>query len=136
MGRKGYIAVEAHSEPSQISKMKLGSPTYFCKKLNRRCLKDFWMHISGINKLSQFHEINSWSESIWLKYKLHAGVNFFFQSFDFFFLSGFSFTDTGDSLDSRGKERTIFVPLYHFHLLTRIHSFICNFACDMTTRYF
>ena len=38
----------------------------------------------------------------------------------FFFLSGFSFTDTDDSQDSRGKEATIFqstlpLPLAHEH---------------------
>ena len=56
--------------------------------------------------------------------------------FFFFFLSGFSFTDTDDSQDSRGRERTIFIPLYHFHPLTNIQIFICNFACEMTITYF
>ena len=47
-----------------------------------------------------------------------------------FFLSGFSFTDTDDSQDSRGREGTIFysIPLYHSHPLTDIQTFICNFA--------
>ena len=27
-------------------------------------------------------------------------------------------------------------PLYHFHPLTNIQTFICNFACEMTITYF
>ena len=48
-----------------------------------------------------------------------------------FFLSGFSSTDTDDSQDSRGREGTTFystLPLYQFHPLTNIETFICNFA--------
>ena len=29
-----------------------------------------------------------------------------------------------------------FTPLYHFHPLTNIETFICNFACEMTITYF
>ena len=29
-----------------------------------------------------------------------------------------------------------FIPLYHFHSLTNIQIFICNFACEMTITYF
>ena len=36
----------------------------------------------------------------------------------FFFLPGFSFTDTDDLQDSRGREGPSFIPLYHFHPLT------------------
>ena len=43
----------------------------------------------------------------------------------FFFYQGFSFTDTDDSQDSRGREGTSFIPLYHFHPLTNIQIFIC-----------
>ena len=32
--------------------------------------------------------------------------------------------------------RPFFIPLYHFHLLTNIQTFICNFACEMTITYF
>ena len=28
------------------------------------------------------------------------------------------------------------IPLYHFHPLTNIQTFICNFACEMTITYF
>ena len=45
----------------------------------------------------------------------------------------FSFTDTHDS---KGKEGTCFIPLYHFYMLRDIQTFICNFACEMTTTYF
>ena len=53
-----------------------------------------------------------------------------------FFLSGFFFIDTDDSQDSRGREGPSFIPLYHFHPLTNIETFICNFACEMTITYF
>ena len=43
----------------------------------------------------------------------------------FFILSVF-FPD--GSQDSRGREGTIFYPLYHFHPLTNIQTFVCNFA--------
>ena len=29
-----------------------------------------------------------------------------------------------------------FIPLYHFHPLTNIQTFICNFACEMTSHIF
>lgn len=54
----------------------------------------------------------------------------------FFFLPRFSFIDTGNSWDSRGKEWSIFVPLYHFHSLTNIQVFVCNFACEMAATDF
>ena len=56
--------------------------------------------------------------------------------FSFFFLSGFFFTDTSDSQDSRRMEGTIFFPLCHFHPLTNIQTFICNFTCEMTLHTF
>ena len=31
---------------------------------------------------------------------------------------------------------TIFITLYHFHQLTNIQTFICNFAFEITTSYF
>ena len=54
----------------------------------------------------------------------------------FFLSSGFSFTDTDDSQDSREGRGPSFIPLYHFHPLTNIEIFICNFACEMTIAYF
>ena len=55
---------------------------------------------------------------------------------DLFFLSGFSFTDTDDSQNSRRREGPSFISLYHFHSFTNIQTFICNFACEMTITYF
>ena len=54
-----------------------------------------------------------------------------------YILSGFSFTDTDDSQDSREKESSNFIPLYHFHLLTSSQApFICSFLfiCRLITR--
>ena len=53
-----------------------------------------------------------------------------------FFLSWFSFTDTDNSQDSRRREGPSFIPLYHFHPLTKIQTFICNFAHEITITYF
>ena len=54
----------------------------------------------------------------------------------FFFLSGFSSqTLTIHRTAAEGREPS-FIPLYHFHPLTNIETFICNFACEMTTRIF
>ena len=46
------------------------------------------------------------------------------------------FTDTDDPQDCRGGEGPSFIPLYHFHPLTNIETFICNFACEMTITHF
>ena len=57
----------------------------------------------------------------------------FCSSLPLSFLSGFSFTDTIDSQDSKVRRDTILIPLYHFQPITDIHTFICNFTCEMTT---
>ena len=54
----------------------------------------------------------------------------------FFFLSGFSsqtMTIHRTAEEGRGPSS---IPLYHFHPLTNIETFICNFACEMTITYF
>ena len=57
-----------------------------------------------------------------------------------FFQSGFSFTYTGDSQGSMGREWTICystLPLTNWlHRLANIRTFICNFAYEMTWRIF
>ena len=54
----------------------------------------------------------------------------------FFFYQGFlSQTLTIHSTAGRGSGVS-FIPLYHFHTLTNIETFICNFACEMTITYF
>ena len=55
---------------------------------------------------------------------------------ELFFPLEFSFTDTEDSQDSKGREGPSFIPLYHFHPLTKSQTFICNFACEMIITYF
>ena len=54
----------------------------------------------------------------------------------YFFLSGFSFTDTEGQKDSRGREGPPFIPIHHFHQITTIQIFIFSFACEMTIIYF
>ena len=57
-------------------------------------------------------------------------------AFNFFFSIRVFFTDTDNSQRSRRREGKSFIPLYHFHPLTSIEIFICNFACEMTITYF
>ena len=55
---------------------------------------------------------------------------------NFFFLLGVS-SQTLTIHRTAGEERgPSFIPLYHFHPLTNIETFICNFACEMTITYF
>ena len=58
------------------------------------------------------------------------------QRHRFFFLSEIFLNDTDDLLESRGREWTIFIPLYNFHFLTNIRAFICNFSVVVTAMYF
>ena len=58
------------------------------------------------------------------------------MSKDFFFFQGFlwrTLTTHRTAGEGRGPS---FIPLYHFHSLTNIHTFICNSACEMTIKYF
>ena len=50
-----------------------------------------------------------------------------------FFFYEFSYTDTDDRKNRRGKKRTVIIPLYHFHPLKNIQTLICSFASEMTT---
>lgn len=49
------------------------------------------------------------------------------------FFCTFSFIDTGNSQDNRGREGTIYIPLFHFSLLRHL---ICSFASEITISYF
>lgn len=53
-----------------------------------------------------------------------------------FFLLRLYFTDIGNTQGGRGRERNIFIPLYHFDSFTKIQTFIWNFASDMIATYF
>ena len=46
-------------------------------------------------------------------------------------LSKFSFAERGDSLESKKREETIFIPVFHFHPLSNIQAFIGNFICEI-----
>ena len=55
---------------------------------------------------------------------------------NFFFYQGF-LSETLTTHRTAGEGRgPFFIPLYHFHPLTNIQTFICNFACEMTITYF
>ena len=46
-------------------------------------------------------------------------------------LSKFSFAETGDAVDSKKKEETIFITLFHFYPLSNIQAFIGIFICEI-----
>ena len=55
----------------------------------------------------------------------------------FFFSIRVFFHGQGRLTGQQGKGGDhFFIPLYHFHPLTNIQTFICNFACEMTITYF
>ena len=59
-----------------------------------------------------------------------------FQILIFFFYQGFlSQTPANHRTTGEGRGPS-FIPLCHFHPLTNIQTFICNFACQMTIPYF
>ena len=53
-----------------------------------------------------------------------------------FFLSGFLSQTLIIYRTAREGMGPAFIPLFHFHLLTNIETFICNLACEMTISYF
>ena len=60
----------------------------------------------------------------------------FTTTLPFFFYQGFpSQILTTHRIAGEGRGPS-FIPLYHFHLLMNIQTFICNFAYEMTTTYF
>ena len=61
------------------------------------------------------------------------GTTLFFSFL--FFYQGFLPTLTIHRTAGEGRGPS-FIPLYHFHPLTNIETFICNFACEMTMTYF
>ena len=59
----------------------------------------------------------------------------YFRSLIFFHIQDFpSQTLTNHRTAGEGRGPS-FIPLYHFHRLTNIQTFICNFACEMTITY-
>ena len=55
---------------------------------------------------------------------------FFFFSIRFFFHAHWQLAG------HQGKAGDHLIPLYNFHPLTNIQTFVCNFACEMTITYF
>ena len=71
-----------------------------------------------------------------IKISKELNINVAFYLLHPFPIFGFSFTGTEDSQNCRGMKGMIFIPPYHFHPLTIVQTFICNFAYEMTTTYF
>ena len=65
----------------------------------------------------------------------HVSTKFIYI-YIYFFYQGFlsqTLAINGTEGEWRGPS---FILLYHFRPLTDIHTFICNFACEMTITYF
>ena len=58
------------------------------------------------------------------------------KSFFFFFSIGVFFHAHWQLTGQQRKGGDQLIPLYHFHPLTNIQTFICNFAREMTITYF
>ena len=71
-----------------------------------------------------------------IKISKELNINVTFYLLHPFPIFGFSFTGTEDSQNCRGMKGMIFIPPYHFHQLTNVQTFICNFAYEMTTTCF
>ena len=54
------------------------------------------------------------------------------EPLEIIFLSGFSFTDTNNSQNSKGREETNFTTLYHLYPLTNVEIFICIYTSEMS----
>ena len=134
-------------------------PWFFKKMLDHRCLTRFWIFFRfWIYQDSKYAKVtqdswkilltDAWQDSKYSsgsKYgrvlnmsELHEVLNktHHYRYLIVFFVSGFSFIDTDDWQDSRGREGTIFYSMLPFPPLTNIQTFICNFACEMTITYF
>ena len=67
-------------------------------------------------------------ETLFFSSTLSSNFFFFYQDF---------LTWTLKTHRTAGEGRGLsFIPLYHFHSLKNIQSFICNFACEMAITYF
>ena len=55
---------------------------------------------------------------------------------DFFFYQDFLSRALATHRTAGEGSRPSFIPLYHFHPLTNIQAFTCNFAREMTITYF
>ena len=77
-----------------------------CHSYEKRTIKDFKFGVNSQPFIPHFFcsaflsSLKLITNRVWLK--LHIQIT------TFFFLSGFSFTDTGDSQDSKGREETTF----------------------------
>ena len=94
--------------------------------LNRNSMSDFFLALSEIFKTPSRNLVSNW----FLIALLAVGCR------TRFFLLGFlSQTLTIHRTAGEGRGPS-FIPFYHFHPLTNIQTFICNFACEMTITYF
>ena len=71
---------------------------------------------------------------VFLIISISMAIYVYFVSF-FFYQDFLSRTLTTHKTAGEGRG-PFFIPLYHFHPLTNIQTFICNFACEMTITYF
>ena len=93
------------------------------------CMKTFFLLFSLKTVCRNVKKCRRYMYMEHLLYYHTCAISFSF----FFFLLGCSLMDIDNSQDSRAREGTFFIPIYHLDLLTNIQTFISNFAHEMTT---
>ena len=118
---------------SELKKFSAPSLDIYRDKLAMKFNKGFMMDC-----LSWGSHNFLWKTVIWTRlfFKHHRVLSLKIKIKPFFFYQGFlSRTMTTHRTAGVGRGSS-FIPLYHFHPLTNIQTFISNFAREMTIRYF
>ena len=76
-------------------------------------------HFAGLALKGLIFNISLEKERVNLSFMLFNRGQLVFE-LAIFFLFRFSFKDSDDSQDSRRRQKTIFIPFYHFLLLTKL----------------
>ena len=98
-----------------------GKPIFYTAKVYRKTSQYF-----RVEKMAMFTVFNLFLFMI----KVNFSHSKFFSDD---FTNSSSLTTHRTAGEGRGPS---FIALYHFHQLTNIQTFICNFACEMNITYF
>ena len=108
---------------SRIIRLKFSSAffNFYAKKNYFDNKRTRWISLTFFKKLILYSTTMSNVNGVRMR-KFYISLTYFFSAFSF-----------ADSEDNMGREKTIFIPLYHIYTLTNIQTFICSFASEMTT---
>ena len=92
-------------------------------------------HLESVLLFSYLFSLSCMLSNILQIFKVSLAIFQHYALTSFFFYQGFpSRTVTTHRTAGQGRGPS-FIPLYHFHPLTNIQTFICNFACEMTITF-